>query len=168
MAPPHTASQQLSAGIANIVLDWLFIGVFGMGVLGAGLATVLGLVLSCVMGIIWFLLPGRKLHFHLSGFSLSFALRLAANGLSECVDQITTAVTTIVFNRAALSLAGEDGIAAVSIIMYLQFLVIGVYFGYSQGISPLLGYGLGCGDHAYCRTLERHSRIFLLVLTPLL
>lgn len=167
-SPAYSFATALSGGIANIVLDWLFIGVFGMGVLGAGLATVLGLVLSCVMGIIWLLLPGRKLHFHLSGFSLSFALRLAANGLSECVDHIAAAVTTIVFNRAALSLAGEDGIAAVSIIMYLQFLVIGVYFGYSQGISPLLGYGLGCGDHAYCRALERHSRTFLLVLPPLL
>ncbi len=167
-SPAYSFATALSGGIANIVHDWLFIGVFGMGVLGAGLATVLGLVLSCVMGIIWFMLPGRKLHFHLSGFSLSFTLRLAANGLSECVDQIATAVTTIVFNRAALSLAGEDGIAAVSIIMYLQFLVIGVYFGYSQGISPLLGYGLGSGDITYCRTLERHSRIFLLVLPPLL
>ena len=167
-SPAYSFATALSGGIANIVHDWLFIGVFGMGVLGAGLATVLGLVLSCVMGIIWFMLPGRKLHFHLSGFSLSFTLRLAANGLSECVDQIATAVTTIVFNRAALSLAGEDGIAAVSIIMYLQFLVIGVYFGYSQGISPLLGYGLGRRDYAYCRTLERHSRIFLLVLLPLL
>ncbi|MCH4032775.1 MAG: MATE family efflux transporter [Lachnospiraceae bacterium] len=98
-----------------------------------------------------------------SRISLPFSLRLAANGLSECVDQVT-----VVFNKGALSLAGENGIAAVSIIMYLRFLVIGVYFGYSKGISPLLGFCLGRRDIPYCRALEKRSRSLLLVLPPLL
>ena len=65
------------------------------------------------------------------------------NGASEFVNQLAIAVTTIVFNRTALSLAGEDGVAAVSIIMYLQFLFIGVYFGFSMGMAPPLSYAYG-------------------------
>ena len=79
------------------------------------------------------------------------------NGASEFVNQLAIAVTTIVFNRTALSFAGEDGVAAVSIIMYLQFLFIGVYFGFSMGMAPPLSYAYGN------RKLESYARRFFAV-----
>ena len=74
----------------------------------------------------------------------------------------------VVFNRMALALTGEDGIAPVSIIMYLQFLFIGLYFGYSMGIAPLLSHGYGQGNIQVCRKLERYSYRFFAVAPPLL
>lgn len=84
------------------------------------------------------------------------------NGSSELVNQLAIAVTTIVFNRTALDLAGEDAIAAVSIIMYLQFIFLGVYFGGSMGLSPLLGYAMGQGRPDLCRKLEQYAHRFFL------
>ena len=77
--------------------------------------------------------------------------------MSEFVDQIAIAVTTIIFNRTALSFAGENGIAAVSIIMYLQFLFTGIYFGFSMGIATPLGYAYGNKRVDVCKILERYA-----------
>ena len=90
------------------------------------------------------------------------------NGSSELVNQLAIAVTTIVFNRTALNLAGENGIAAVSIIMYLQFVFLGVYFGGSMGVSPLLGYAMGQGRLDLCRGLERYAHRFFWMVPPVL
>ena len=92
-----------------------------MGIYGAALATILGLVLSFLMGIYYFARKYKALSFTLHGLSAGLALRSMVNGASEFVDQLAIAITTIVFNRTALAFAGEDGVAAVSIIMYLQF-----------------------------------------------
>ena len=89
-----------------------------MGIYGAALATILGLVLSFLMGIYYFARKHKALSFTLHGLSAGLALRCMVNGASEFVDQLAIAITTIVFNRTALAFAGEDGVAAVSIIMY--------------------------------------------------
>lgn len=139
-----------------------------MGVLGAGLATILGLVLSCGLGIWYFCRLRRQLRPVWRGMEIKEGIRCAVNGASECVSQLAIAITTVVFNRTALALTGEDGIAAVSIIMYLQFLFIGLYFGYSMGIAPLLSHGYGQGNIQVCRKLERYSYRFFAAAPPLL
>ena len=82
------------------------------------------------------------------------------NGTSEFVNQFAIAITTVVFNRSALLFAGEDGVAAVSIIMYLQFLCIGIYFGFSMGLSTPLGYAYGDRNFSVCRVLEKYAYRF--------
>lgn len=154
--------------IANILLDYVLVAKWNMGVLGAGLATILGLVLSCGLGIWYFCRLRRQLRPVWRGMEIKGGIRCAVNGASECVSQLAIAITTVVFNRTVLALTGEDGIAAVSIIMYLQFLFIGLYFGYSMGIAPLLSHGYGQGNIQVCRKLERYSYRFFAVAPPLL
>lgn len=89
------------------------------------------------------------------------------NGASEFVVQLAIAITTIVFNRTTLSFAGEDGVAAVSIIMYLQFLFIGVYFGFSMGMAPVLSYAYGDRKISICRKLEWYAHRFFIA-TPII
>lgn len=96
-------------------------------------------------------------------YGAGLALRCMVNGASEFVDQLAIAITTIVFNRTALAFAGEDGVAAVSIIMYLQFLFIGVYFGFSMGMAPPLSYAYGDGKTDVCRKLERYAHRFFAI-----
>lgn len=117
----------------NIFLDHIFVARLHMGIVGAGLATVLGLVLSCIIGVFYFGVKAKNLRFTVKKLHILPGLRCMVNGSSECIDQLAIAVTTIVFNRTALNIAGENGIAAVSIIMYLQFLFIGIYFRYPYG-----------------------------------
>lgn len=154
--------------IANILLGYVLVAKWNMGVLGAGLATILGLFLSCGLGIWYFCRLRRQLRPVWRGMKIKEGIRCAVNGAAECVSQLAIAITTVVFNRTALALTGEDGIAAVSIIMYLQFLFIGLYFGYSMGIAPLLSHGYGQGNIQVCRKRERYSYRFFAVAPPLL
>ncbi|MDO4168294.1 MAG: MATE family efflux transporter [Lachnospiraceae bacterium] len=163
-SPTYSFFTALAGGVMNIGLDYLLIGHLHMGILGAALATVLGLVLSVLMGIYYFIRRKKRLHFTVRGLSMPMGVKCAFNGVSEFVNQLAIAITTIVFNRTAMIFAGEDGIAAVSIIMYLQFLFLGVYFGYSMGISPLLGYAYGDHKFEICKKLEKYSyRFFTIV-----
>ena len=162
-APTYSFATALSGGVLNIVLDYVLIGCFRMGILGAALATMLGLLLSFCMGVYYFLRKRKVLSFTLHGLSGRETVHCMINGTSEFVDQLAIAITTIVFNRTALRFAGEDGVAAVSIIMYLQFLFIGVYFGFSMGIAPPLGYAHGDKKTGVCRILERYAYRFFAI-----
>ena len=159
-APTYSFISALSGGVLNIVLDYILIGRLNMGIFGAALATILGLVLSFVMGIIYFAKRKRNLQFTLRGYRIRLGAYCMVNGASEFINQLAIAVTTIVFNRTAMQFAGEDGIAAVSIIMYLQFIFIGVYFGFSMGMSPFLSYAFGDKKIEICKKLEKYSYRF--------
>lgn len=180
-SPSYSFFLALSCGILNIILDYVFVGQLRMGIFGAALATVLGIVLSCVMGILYFIRKAYSawrnsdfcssdrwvrndccLRFTTKELSIRQGVRCMMNGVSEFVNQLAVAITTVTFNRTAMRFVGEDGIAAVSIIMYLQFIFIGVYFGYSMGIAPPLGYAYGDERHEVCKKLERYSWQFLM------
>lgn len=162
-SPSYSFATALTGGILNIILDFFFIKTLHMGIMGAALATTLGLAASFGMGIYYFVKKRNYLTFTLHGLSVRKAFYCMVNGLSEFVDQIAIAVTTIIFNRTALSFSGEDGIAAVSIIMYLQFLFIGIYFGFSMGIATPLGYAYGDKKVNICKILERYAYRFFMV-----
>ena len=119
-SPTYSFLTALSGGIFNIVFDYIFIGQLHMGITGAALATFLGLLLSFVMGVVYFVTHPNFLHFTFRGLSIKEAFHSMINGTSEFVNQLAIAITTVVFNRSALLFAGEDGGAAVSISMDLQ------------------------------------------------
>ena len=162
-SPTYSFATALSGGVLNIVLDYILVGRMRMGIYGAALATILGLVLSFLMGVYYFVRMRKSMSITLHGLSAKEALHCMVNGASEFVDQLAIAITTIVFNRTALAFAGEDGVAAVSIIMYLQFLFIGVYFGFSMGMSPPLSYAYGDGKTGVCRKLEWYAHRFFAI-----
>ena len=160
-SPTYSFLTALSGGIFNIVFDYIFIGQLHMGITGAALATFLGLLLSFIMGVVYFVTHPNFLHFTFRGLSIKEAFHSMINGTSEFVNQLAIAITTVVFNRSALLFAGEDGVAAVSIIMYLQFLCIGIYFGFSMGLSTPLGYAYGRHEiFSVCRVLEKYAYRF--------
>lgn len=161
-SPTYSFLTALSGGICNIILDYILVAQCNFGIHGAAAATIMGLLVSTCMGIFYFLFRKKQLTFTVHGLKIPLGIRCMVNGVSEFVDQLAIAITTIVFNRTAMTFAGEDGIAAVSIIMYLQFLVIGVYFGVSMGIAPPLGYAYGEKNQSVCCALERYAYRFFL------
>lgn len=167
-SPAYSFLTALCGGIVNILLDYIFIFRMQMGILGAGLATVFGLFTSFLLGIYYFARQKKLLHFSIRAIRLRQALYCLVNGSSEFVDQMATAATTIAFNHTAKAFMGENGIAAVSIIMYLQFLFIGVSFGYAAGVSPLLSYAYGNGNSETCKKLEQYSSRFYTITSVLL
>lgn len=146
-------------GLVNVVLDYVFIVHFNMGVAGAALATCIGYVLPSLIGIIYFCNKKHSLHFTKPKFSLHILIRSCTNGSSEMVTQLAASVTTMLYNFAMIRLLGEEGVAAITIILYIQFLLSSAYLGFTSGVSPRISYNYGSRDEAQLQKLVKYSFI---------
>ncbi len=133
----------LSAGIANILLDCLFMGPLKLGVKGAALGTGIGYTIPAAVGIGFFFTKKGSLHFEKPVPDLSVLAESCANGSSEMVSQAAAAVTTFLFNRIMMGLLGENGVAAITILIYTQFLLSALIIGFSMGAAPVISYHYG-------------------------
>lgn len=137
----------VGSGVLNIVLDYVFIVICHMGIKGAALGTGLGVSFTVIGGLIFFrperMKRERSLYFCKTPFRKEVLLESCINGSSEMVGQLSAAVTTLLFNLSMLRLAGKDGVAAITIMNYLQFLFHGLYIGFSMGTAPVIGYHYG-------------------------
>ena len=124
-----------------------------MGVSGAAWGTSAGYVIAATIGLIFFLTRKSGLRFALPSSNLRILLHSCGNGISEMVGQAAAAVTTFLFNATMMSLAGEDRVAAVTVLIYSQFMVSSAFFGFSMGCAPVLSYDHGAGDRARLKQL---------------
>ena len=155
----------VAGGVTNIVLDYVFIRTLGWGIAGAAVATGMGyLISSCVGGWIFFRDRRAALHFTKPLWSSKALLHCCGNGSSEMVTNLAISIVTILFNQIMMRLAGEDGVAAVTIILYAQGLFTGVLMGYAMGVAPLISFHYGRGDGESQRRIFRSSiRLILTV-----
>ena len=129
----------IAAGITNGVLDWVYMGPLGLGIAGAAIATVTGFCIPAGCGALFFLLRRQGLRFARPELRWRLLGRACFNGSSEMVTNLSTAVTTFCFNAIMLSLLGETGVAAITILLYAQFFagvpVSGLLHGGGAGIQ---------------------------------
>ncbi len=151
------------AGIANMILDYVLIVPCRMGIAGAALATGIGQCIPAVFGLGFFLFGKQELRFSSFKISVKEILAACTNGSSEMVTQLSNAVITFLFNMVMMSLAGENGVAAITILLYGQFLFNAVYMGFTIGISPLIGFQYGAGERAKLKSIYRISFLFVAV-----
>ncbi len=135
----------VAAGTANIVLDILLVGILGMGMAGAAAASVAGMFIGGLIPFTVFCNKKSLLHFEKPKWEAMEFLHAMGNGSSEMVSNLACAVTTTLFNLQMMALAGEKGVAAISAILYLQFIFTAVFFGFTSGISPVISYNFGSG-----------------------
>ncbi len=136
----------VSAGIANILLDYIFMALLQMGIKGAALGTGIGYLIPAVTGILFFFSRKSSLHFRKPVIDAYVLTESCTNGFSEMVGQSAAAVTTFLFNRIMMKLLGENGVAAITIIIYTQFLLNALYIGFSMGAAPIISYNYGKQD----------------------
>lgn len=134
------------AGIANIVFDYVFIVMFQLGISGAALGTGIGYIIPTIIGTLFFMTEKSELHFSIPKPSIAVLLKSCSNGASEMVGQLSAAVTTFMFNAIMMELLGEDGVAAITVIIYSQFLLTTLYIGFSMGVAPVISYSYGNGN----------------------
>ena len=149
------------AGIANIVFDYVFIVLLQMGIKGAAIGTGIGYMIPTIIGTIFFLMcrsmrkrlpvagsvaKRSELHFCKPDMDASVLLKSCSNGASEMVSQCSTAITTFLFNVTMMKLLGEDGVAAITVLIYSQFLLTTLYIGFSMGTAPVVSYNYGSGN----------------------
>lgn len=151
----------LLSGIANIIFDYVFIVLCNMGIAGAAWGTVVGFLIGGVPPLIYFAKPQTVLYFAKPQWDGSVVLNAILNGSSEMVNSCATAVTTFLFNISMMRLAGEDGIAAITIILYAQFLFSAAYLGFANGVAPVISFNYG---NRNTMQLKRLFRMCLLVI----
>lgn len=152
------------AGVTNIVLDYIFMVPLNMGVAGAAIATGIGYCIPAVVGILYFLTDKNNvLHFVKPRFDKTVLLQACLNGSSEMVTNLANAVTTFLFNYTLLRFYGENGVASITIILYFQYLFTALYFGYANGIAPILSYKFGNNDTIQLKSIFKNSIVFLII-----
>ncbi len=134
-------------GIANIILDYLFMVTFSMGIKGAAIATGMGYSIPALYAIYYFAKnKNGMLYFVKPKFEGRKLLYTIFNGSSELINNISLAITTLLFNLKMIQIVGNKGVSAITVILYLQFLQSAIYFGYVQGIAPIVSYKYGAND----------------------
>ena len=152
----------VAAGLANMVLDALFIAVFNWGVAGAAIATGLSQCVGGVLPLVYFLRPNSSL-LRLSPTRLRLRPILAAcgNGSSELMSNISSSVVSMLYNFQLMRLTGEDGVSAYGVLMYVQFIFISIYIGYSIGCAPVVSYHFGAQNHGELKNLLGKSVLLM-------
>lgn len=152
----------VAAGLTNMALDALFIAVFNWGVAGAAVATGLSQCVGGVLPLVYFLRPNSSL-LRLSPTRLRIRPILAAcgNGSSELMSNISSSVVSMLYNFQLIRLAGEDGVSAYGVLMYVQFIFISIYIGYSIGCAPVVSYHFGAQNHGELKNLLGKSVLLM-------
>ncbi len=143
----------VTGGVLNMVLDYVFIAGFHMGISGAAVATGLGYSVTAVAGLYVFSRKKSLLHFKKPAFRLSVLISAASNGCSEMATALVTGIITMMFNWTMLHYVGEDGVAAVTIIMYVLMFASSLYTGYSYGVAPMISFYHGEQNRAKLKKL---------------
>lgn len=133
----------VASGVTNAALDYLFLAHMELGILGAGLATGLADLLAATLGFVFFLRFSRTLRFTRFTAELSVLASAASNGISEMVTQCSVGITTFLFNLITFAWAGEDGVAAICVILYAEMLLTSFLVGFSNGVAPVFSYHYG-------------------------
>lgn len=141
---PHLGlGLSICAGLLNIVLDIILVGPLEMGMAGAALASVAGMVIAGTVPLLVFFNKNSVIHFEKPRWNGAEVLKSIGNGSSEMVSNLASAVTTTLFNLQMMALIGEKGVAAISAILYLQFIFVAIFFGFASGIAPVISYNYG-------------------------
>ena len=154
----------VAAGLTNMIGDYLLVGVLPWGVAGAAAATVASSLVGGVVPLVYFLLPNKTpLRLTKAGIEGRVLVQTCSNGSSEMMSNLSTSLVSILYNFQLMHLIGEDGVAAFGVIMYVNFIFIGVFMGYSIGAGPVISYHYGAGDGRELKSLLRKSLVMMLV-----
>ncbi|MFC6463931.1 MATE family efflux transporter [Marinilactibacillus sp. GCM10026970] len=153
-------------GVANIVLDYLFIVPFNMGIAGAALATGIGMAIPAIIGVWYFFRSERtSLKFVKPDLDWTFLIKTSVNGSSEMISNIAASVTIFALNLLMLQYYGVDGVAAITVINYILMLLTAIFMGYSAGIAPIISYTYGDENHKQLQNTVKYSFGFILAVS---
>ena len=154
----------VAAGVTNMVLDALFIAVFRWGIAGAAFATAASQVIGGVFPLFYFSRKNTSLlRLTKANFDANALLRTCTNGSSELMSNISMSVVGMLYNTQLMKYAGEDGVAAYGVLMYVNMIFIGAFIGYSIGTAPVIGYHYGAANRKELRSLLHKSLVIISV-----
>lgn len=167
--PKLSLGMTVASGVCNIVLDAVFVGLFRWGLIGAAVATAISQVLGGVIPLVYFSRPNTSLlRLGKGEFDIRALLRTFTNGSSELMSNVSMSLVSMLYNLRLLKYAGENGIAAYGVIMYVNFIFISVYIGFAIGSAPLIGYHHGAQNHKELKNLLQKSILIMSALAAVM
>ena len=158
--PNLSLTMMVTAGICNILLDALFVAVFRWGLVGAAAATAIAQYIGALIPFVYFLRPNDSLlRLGKCCFDGKALLRTLTNGSSELMSSVSMSLVSMLYNIQLIRYAGENGIAAYGVIMYVNFIFVAVFIGFTIGSAPIIGYNHGAQNHAELQNLFRKSLV---------
>lgn len=152
------------AGITNIILDALLVAVLDLGLPGAAAATALSAVVGGIAPLIYFARPNTsRLHLRKTSFDSFVLFRTCANGSSELMSNVSMSIVSMLYNTQLMKYAGENGVAAYGVLMYVMMIFLAVFIGYSIGSAPVISYHYGAEHHDELKNLLKKSAGIILV-----
>ena len=145
----------VGAGVTNMVLDVVLVGLLGWSVEGAAIATFISQIVGGVLPVFYFLNRNNTSRLHLKRpvYNGRVLWKACVNGSSELMTNLSMSLVNILYNYQLLRFAGEDGVAAYGVIMYAAFLFVAVFVGYSVGSAPVVGYHYGARNRSEVHNL---------------
>ncbi len=167
--PNLSLGMTVAAGVCNIVLDALFVAVFRWGLVGAAVATAISQILGGIIPLVYFARPNSSiLRLGKCRVDWNALLRTATNGSSELMSNLSMSLVGMLYNIQLLSYAGEDGIAAYGVIMYVNFIFIAVFIGFAIGTAPIIGFNHGADNRSELKGLFKKSLVILTAFSVLM
>ena len=150
------------AGCTNIVLDALFVAVFPWGVAGAAVATVISQIAGGIIPLVYFLRKNDSpLRLTKCSFDGTALLKTCTNGSSELMSNISASVVGMLFNVQLMKYAGENGVAAYGVLMYVSWIFQAIFLGYTVGTAPVVSYHYGADNKDEVKNLLKKSLIIV-------
>lgn len=173
-APQLAMAAMLGGSFSNIVLDYVFIFLFQMGIFGAVFATGLAPVISLAILSPFFLRHKNSFHLKKSTAGNRFKIgwhlvvQILAGGIPSLVAELSSGIVIIVFNVIILSLQGNTGVAAYGVVANLSLVVVSVFTGIAQGIQPIVSKYFGMGETKKRQVIFRYAVFTVIVLSGLI
>ena len=148
----------IAAGVTNMTLDALLVAVFSLGLAGAAAATAISQCVGGIIPLIYFLCPNSSiLRLTRTKFDGRALFKACTNGASELMSNISMSIVGMLYNMQLIKYAGENGVAAYGVLMYVNFIFLAAFIGYSVGTAPIIGYNYGSGNHSELKNLLKKS-----------
>ena len=148
----------IAAGLTNMVLDALFIMVFQWGLVGAAVASAMSQVVGGVVPLLYFARPNSStLRLGRTKWDGKALLKTCTNGSSELMTNIAMSVVSMLYNIQLMKYAGENGVAAYGVLMYVCMVFLGAYIGYTVGVAPVIGFHYGAANYDELKGLRKKS-----------
>ena len=156
--PNLSLIMMVTAGVCNIVLDALFVAVFRWGLVGAAVATATAQIIGAIVPLVYFSRPNDSLlRLGKCRFDGKALLRTCINGSSELMSNLSMSLVSMLYNLQLIKYAGENGIAAYGVIMYVNFVFVAVFIGFTIGSAPIIGYNHGADNREELKNMFRKS-----------
>lgn len=152
----------IAAGLSNMVLDAVFVALLGWGLVGAAAATAISQAVGGVAPLLYFSRPNSSpLQLTRTKYDGRALVRACANGSSELMSNISMSIVGMLYNTQLMKCAGEDGVAAYGVLMYVNMIFLAAFVGYSVGTAPIAGFHYGARNHSELQSLLRKSLVII-------